>query len=582
MVPPKTNLSGSTTPMPVRLPMLKNRLSQPAVASFMLLALGLSACSTGFYKKWADKETYGILRKKASKVPNSGQDFLDITPPPPVKMEELRKSMKKEEFLGDRAFVEEGGRVINLAKALELAVHRNRTYLTQKEAVYQAALGLTLTRQQYSPIFAGSGSGTKSSTLNVSSVNTLVRTTTQTTTGNLGVSALTRTGAQIATNLTTNFVRFLTGGGNNNGLSQLGVSLTQPILAGTGYLSASETLTQAERNVIYAIRTFAQYRKSFVVSITQQYYSAIQSRETARNAYLAFKAFDFVVARETAMQAENAANSTKSSVFRLVQSRIVFNRNWLNAIQAYEAALDNLKINLGLPVTEKIVLDYKDKEDLKIIEVPGNLEDALTVGLSNRLDVWNLRDQVEDASRKVLVAKQQVLPTVNALVNYSVLDNPGRKQFGLEPENRNYSMGINTDLNLNQKPERNVMRSAIITEQQARRALDLSEESVRSAIRADWRNLQLARKQYELARTGMELSTSRLEVEEAFNAEGIGTAINLVDAQRDMNDTRNLMVSTSINYTLVRLQLYLDMGVLFIDKDGGWISVLNKEKPQGE
>lgn len=562
--------------------MLKNRLSQPAVASFMLLALGLSACSTGFYKKWADKETYGILRKKASKVPNSGQDFLDITPPPPVKMEELRQNMKKEEFLGDRAFVEEGGRVINLAKALELAVHRNRTYLTQKETVYQAALGLTLTRQQYSPIFAGTGSGTKSSTLNVNGVNTLVRTTTQTTTGNLGVSALTRTGAQIATNLTTNFVRFLTGGGNNNGLSQLGVSLTQPILAGTGYLSASETLTQAERNVIYAIRTFAQYRKSFVVGITQQYYSAIQSRETARNAYLAFKAFDFVVARETAMQAENAANSTKSSVFRLVQSRIVFNRNWLNAIQAYEAALDNLKINLGLPVTERIVLDYKDKEDLKIIEVPGTLDDALMVGLSNRLDVWNLRDQVEDASRKVLVAKQQVLPTVNALVNYSVLDNPGRKEFGLEPENRNYSMGINADLNLNQKPERNVMRSAIITEQQARRALDLSEESVRSAIRADWRNLQLARKQYELARTGMELSTSRLEVEEAFNAEGIGTAINLVDAQRDMNDTRNLMVSTSINYTLVRLQLYLDMGVLFIDKDGGWINVLNKEKPQGE
>lgn len=562
--------------------MLKNRLSQPAVASFMLLALGLSACSTGFYKKWADKETYGILRKKASKVPNSGQDFLDITPPPPVSMEELRKNMKKEEFLGDRAFVEEGARVINLAKALDLAVHRNRNYLTQKEAVYQAALGLTLTRQQYSPILAGSGSGTKSSNVTLSGVNNLVRTSTQTTTGNLGVSALTRTGAQIATNLTTNFVKFLTGGGNSNGLSQLGVSLTQPILAGTGYLSASETLTQAERNVIYSIRTFAQFRKSFVVSITQQYYSAIQSRETARNAYLAFKAFDFVVARETAMQAENAANSTKSSVFRLVQSRIVFNRNWLNAIQSYETALDNLKINLGLPVTERIVLDYKDKEDLKIIEVPGTVEDAIAVGLSNRLDVWNLRDQVEDASRKVLVAKQQVLPTVNALVNYSVLDNPGRKQFGLEPENRNYSMGFNADLNLNQKPERNVMRSAIIAEQQARRALDLSEETVRSAIRADWRNLQLARKQYELARTGMELSTSRLEVEEAFNAEGLGTAINLVDAQRDMNDTRNLMVSTSINYTLVRLQLYLDMGVLFIDKDGGWISVLNKERPQGE
>lgn len=80
----------------------------------------------------------------------------------------------------------------------------------------------------------------------------------------------------------------------------------------------------------------------------------------------------------------------------------------------------------------------------------------------------------------------------------------------------------------------------------------------------------------------MEISTQRLEVEEAFNAEGLGTAMNLVDAQRDMNTTRNLMVSTTINHTLVRLRLWRDMGVLFIEKDGGWVDVLNKEKPKGE
>lgn len=564
------------------MPMLKHRHSQSAAASLVLLALGLSACSTGFYKKWADRETYGILRKKASKVPNSGQDFLNITPPAPVNLEALEKSMKKEEFLGHRAFVEEGARVIDLAKALELGVHRNRSYLTQKETVYQTALGLTLARQQYSPILSGNGSGTKASTLTVNNLNNLVRTSTQTTTGNLGVTALTRTGAQIATNLTANFLRYLTGNGVGNGLSQLGVSMTQPMLAGAGYLSASETLTIAERNVLYAIRSFAQYRKTFVVGVASQYFSTIQLRETARNAYKAYMAFEFVVARETAMQAENAANSTKSSVFRLVQSRIVFHRNWLNAIQAYEAGLDSLKILLGLPVTERIVLDYKDKNSLKIIDVPGTLEEAIKVGMNNRMDIWNLRDQVEDASRQVLIAKQQALPTLNALVNYSVLDNPGRRHFALEPENRNYTAGINGDLNLNQKPERNNMRNAIITEQQARRALDLAEENARSAIRADWRNLELARKQYDLAVTGMALSTSRVEVEEAFNSEGIGTAINLVDAQSDMNTTRNLMVSTSINHTLVRLQLWLDMGVLFIDKDGGWVDVLKKERPQGE
>lgn len=566
--------------MPVRLPMPKHRSFQPAIAFLTLLALGLSACSTGFYKKWADKETFGILRKKASKVPNSGQAFLDITPPPPVKLEELRKNMKKEEFLGDRAFLEENARVVSLAEALEFAVHRNRSYLLQKETVYLAALNLTLIRQQYGPIMSGGGSTTQASTDAVTGINNLVRTSTLTTTGNLGFSALTRTGALLATNLTTNFVRFFTGG-KDSGISQLGFSLTQPLLSGAGYLSASEVLTQSERNVLYAIRNFAQYRKSFAVDIAAQYYGVIQSRETARNAYLAFKAFDFVVARETAMQKENA-NSTKSSVFRLVQSRIVFERSWLNAIRDYEQAIDDLKVNLGLPVTERFVLDYKDKDALQIIESPGSLEEAVSLAMTNRLDIWNLRDQVEDTSRKVLIAKQQTLPGVNALVNYNMLDNPDHNDFRLVPGNKSHGMGLNADLNLNQKPERNLLRSSIVAEQQARRALDLFEENTRSDVRTGWRDLQLARKQYELAKLGMEISTQRLEVEEAFSAEGLGTAINLVDAQRDMNTTRNLMVSTTINHTLVRLRLWRDMGVLFIEKDGGWVDVLSKEKPKGE
>ncbi|HEY1050940.1 MAG TPA: hypothetical protein VGE39_14320, partial [Prosthecobacter sp.] len=67
---------------------------------------------------------------------------------------------------------------------------------------------------------------------------------------------------------------------------------------------------------------------------------------------------------------------------------------------------------------------------------------------------------------------------------------------------------------------------------------------------------------------------------EAFNAEGQGTAIDLVDAQRDMNTTRDLMVSTRINHNLARLQLWRDMGVLFIEKDGSWVDVLKQEKNQ--
>lgn len=559
--------------------MPKPRFFHPVAALSVLLTLGMSACTTGYYKKWADKEVFGLLRKKASKVPNSGQSILDITPPPPVKMEELRKNMGKVEFLGDRAFVEENARVVSLADALNFAVHRNRGYLLQKEVVYLAALDLTLTRQQFTPIFAGGGSGTLDSTKVQTGVNNLVRTSTLTTSGDLGFSTLTRTGARLATSLTTDFVRFFTGG-RDTGSSQLGFTLTQPFLRGAGYLAASEVLTQGERNVLYAIRNFTQFRKTFAVDVATQYFRTIQTRESARNAHLAYMAFNAVVQRETAMAEANLRS--RSSLGRLLQSQISFQRSWINATRNYEQALDDLKVTLGLPVKERIVLDYQDMKDLRVLDADGTLEEAMTAALTTRMDLWNARDRLEDTSRRVLVAKQDVLPTVNSVMNYNILDNPSRNDFDLVSRNRGTSLGINADLNLNQKPERNSMRAAQVAEQRARRELELAEENVRSDVRAGWRDLEVARKQYDLAKRGLEISTARLEVEEAFNAEGQGTAIDLVDAQRDMNTTRDLMVSTTINHTLVRLQLWRDMGVLFIEKDGSWVDVLKQEKPNGE
>jgi hypothetical protein len=158
---------------------------------------------------------------------------------------------------------------------LNFAVHRNRNYLLQKELVYQAALDLTLTRQQYTPIFTGGGSSTLNSSKVQSGVNTLVRSSTLATSADVGFSTLTRTGARLATNLTTDFLRFITGG-RDAGTSQLGFALTQPLLSGAGYLAASETLTQGERTVLYAIRNFTQFRKTFAVDVATQYFRSIQ------------------------------------------------------------------------------------------------------------------------------------------------------------------------------------------------------------------------------------------------------------------------------------------------------------------
>ncbi|WP_075090669.1 hypothetical protein [Verrucomicrobium spinosum] len=134
-----------------------SRLSIPT-SSVCLAALALTCCTPGQMRKSADREVFGILRHKSAGVPNAGTGLLDISPPPPVSLEELRKNTGTAEFLGDRAQVEKNGRIIPLHEALSLAVKHNRDYQARKELLYLQALDLTLVRNEFTPLFTAVGS----------------------------------------------------------------------------------------------------------------------------------------------------------------------------------------------------------------------------------------------------------------------------------------------------------------------------------------------------------------------------------------------------------------------------------------
>jgi outer membrane protein TolC len=561
-------------------PLFMRRLA--SVSLLLLLSAGsllITSCTGTFHKKWADREVFGILKKKAAKVPNAGEDILNVDPPAPLSLDQLSQNTKTVDFLGDRAGIEKQAKVLKLPDALQYSVHRNRDYLGRKEELYVSALDLTLARHVHAPILIGTGNATQTSTRVEGAVNEFVTESTLTNTGALGLSALARTGARLAVDLTTDFTKFITGGMTKVSNSRLAVTLTQPLLRGAGVLAASEPLTQAERSTLYAIRDFTQYRKTFAVDTTSAYYQTLQARDTAKNAHIAYKAFKGIVEREEAMV--DANQRSRSSLGQLQQAELTYNRRWISAIKNYEEALDNLKITLGLPVTAKFMLDQNELDQLQLMEPPGTLEESLETALATRLDLWNQRDTLIDAERRVKVAKQDLLPGVNLILGGSMVGDPGADGANLDSSRRQGFIGADVDLNLDQKPLRNNLRLAMLDEQAARRTLELAEENVRREIRTAWRNLDVARKQYNLAQIAVKLSERRLLEEEAFMLEDRGTARDLIDAQQDLIEARDLLTAALIAHTIARLQLWKDMGILFIRKDGRWADVLKGELPRG-
>lgn len=595
-----------------------------------LLALPLASCTPGYMRKSADREVKRILFSKASRVPNSGRGLMDITPPPPISLEALNKKTDSPEFLGDRAHIERNARVIPLSESLKLAVNHNRDYQGQKELLYLQALDLTLLRHEFTPIFTATGTGEVlqtqtpvTTTVNVPNpaytkaqaaaakaakaaaassttgstgtsaaapaaattpavpqflqkqVTTLVTENTFTAQGNLGVSVLTRTGARIAADFTTDFLRFLSGNVTNASDSSLAFTLTQPLLRGAGYRATMETLTQGERDLMYAVRDFTQYRKTFAVDIASRYYRTLEARDAAKNAYIAYTAFETSLEAMRALQREDQATSSQLGLVE--QAKLRYQRIWINAVRAYEQLLDDLKVAMGVPVESPVILDEKELEKLAIDEPGMTDEESMQAALVTRLDLYNSRNALEDTERKVKVAAQDLLPQLDLTGRHVVTGNPKNDRLNLNFDRRNLAGGANLDLRLDKKADRNAYRAAMISQQRAARELDLDEETVRTAIRADWRDLDVAKKQHEIALLGIAQAQRRLE-EETLNRElGLGTARDLIDAQQDLIEAKDDLTSALISHTLTRLRLWKDMGILYIKKDGSWINVLKQE-----
>lgn len=542
----------------------------------------LSACGGGFHKKWSDREVFSILKSKSSRVPNSGTDLLSIMPPKAVDLEKMVRNTKLEEFLGDRAVIEKDAKVLGLPEALGLGVGHNRTYLGQKESVYLIALDLTLARHQFAPIASGIGSGTYVGNNVEGAINQFTTEHTITSNGSIGFSKLTSIGTRIAADLSTDFVRFFTGGVRNLGDSKLAVTLAQPLLRGAGSLSVTEPLTQAERDVLYSIRDFTQYRKSFAIDIASAYYQALQSRDAARNAYVAYSTIKDTLVAQKALVDATRPGKTQSALGLLQQAELSYHRRWIAAVKLYEENLDSLKLELAIPVTQPLMLDQGEMDRLELMDPPGTLDEALETAVVTRLDLWNARDARDDALRQVKVAEHDLLPGLDVKGAYNVKSDPKSEDLNIDGKRRDFSVGLDLDLHLDQKPSRNALRAAQIKLQKADRDLELAQETVRKDVRASWRNLDVARKQYAIAEKGLEISEVRLERERAMFEVDRSSSRDLIDAQQALNDARDQRIAALVNHTIARLQLWKNMGILFIRKDGSWADVLAKETPKGQ
>jgi outer membrane protein TolC len=567
------------------------RFLQPGLWPLLLaVCFVLTGCSTQHYRKSADKEAYGAIVQKTPLVKNMEEHFT-IEQTNQFFLEGLPATTNVEEFLGRDGELERGARVISLEQALDIAVNHSRIYQGQKEQLFLAALGLTLARHQFAPIFSAGGNA--SYNVNTAPVLDTIPDPTDPTgkrqipvisdklaesrsfsaNGQSMGSILLSTGARLSASFTSDFFRYLSGDPGTRVSSHLLGTLIQPLWRGAGYRVTMENLTQSERNLLYALRNFTLFRKRFSVDVATAYYRVLQSRDVARNSYINLQSSRRNADRTRALAREGRV--TQADLGRLEQQELLAESQWIASLNNYKQDLDSFKIQLGLSTDANIVLDDRDLEQLKIVHPDISVEESTKVALATRLDYENLREQFEDAGRKIGIAADALKAQVD-LVATAGFDSRQESSTRLpvpDIDRYNWSAGLNLNLPLERKAERNAYRASLITYEAAKRTFEQQADQIKLDVRNGWRALDQAKRNYEINEIGVKLAERRVEEQNLLAELGRARAQDQVDAQNALNDSKNQLTQALVSHTIARLQFWNNLGILYIKDNGQWEEV---------
>ncbi|MCB9845343.1 MAG: TolC family protein [Phycisphaeraceae bacterium] len=442
---------------------------------------------------------------------------------------------------------------LGLAEALRIAQDSGREYRSAEESYILAAISLLIERHQWGPRLFDDAGVTLSGSGDSGSFDTALDLINE-----LRVTQRLPFGGDVEARWLVSATQDLRRAAGEEYIqsSQIVLSGDVPLLRGAGNV-ARESLIQAERDLVYAAREFERFRREYLVSIANDYFSLLttQARIESQRQQIASQQQSFDRTRALVEDgelrkfqesiAENGLRSAESSLASLNQS--------------YVLQIERFLIRLGLdPSTPVLIAGL----ELNLPEPEVQPTEASNRALNYRLDLQNRRDQLDDSRRRVANAQDDLLPDLNlngrVTIPTDTDDDVGG--LGFDPGDASFSVGATLSLPLDRRIERLNLRRAQIALERSLRDYAQFRDNVIIDARASVREIELARFRLQLAERQVAIAEARQEQQTIDPAgvtaqEELDTSNDLLNARNERDDAISDLRSAILEYLLVTGQL---------------------------
>jgi outer membrane protein TolC len=513
----------------------------------------------------------------------------------------LSATSSKEEISIDEKFREPI--YITLEDALKIAAAENREFRSQKEDLYRSALALDLEAHNFRTTFAVLMSSSLSSTRtegrdrNLGNDNRL----------RLGANHKFKNGTELSSSIAFDLAKMLTAEKESAWGLIADASITIPLLRGSGRFVVEEPLIQAERNLVYSLREFEQYKRNFIVSISTSYFNVLLAGRQLRNQDENYRRA--VASTRRSRRLADAGRLQEYEFDQSYQHELDARNSWVSAYSNYDSVLESFRMVLGLPPDAKVfpleselaklhqytesfasgnidnyeakgAIDW-DKIELKKPDNknkgPKELDEAtaLIVAFDNRPDLQSARDRVDDCERKLRIAADNLRAEITIGGSANVGEGRSSGSAHLDngsflPKFGSYSALLNIDLPLNRTAERNAYRNAFFTYDKAVRSYQETEDNLKKEVFNIVRSMRETRETLSIQFMALSLAKRRVESMDILMQAGRVDMTDVLGAQQSLLSAQNSLYSAIVNYRIKELELQSKLGVLDVTAAGTW------------
>lgn len=364
---------------------------------------------------------------------------------------------------------------------------------------------------------------------------------------------------------------------NNQGTSRLTLSYSQPLLRGAGRVYNTSLTVLASIDTKIAREEFSRQLQSHLLEVTRAYWSLYLERGSLLQKQRLLARAESILNDLEERQELDAVNSQVVRARSAVEARRAEIMRADMAVRNAESRIRALTNDPAWGASEAVELVPGDVPFMA--ETPVSMESSIPLAMQHRPEIAQAVKQVKAACVRMNMAKNEILPALNAVLETYVSGLRGNSQIGeawtsqFTEGEPSYSVGLQYEIPIWNRAARARLQRRRLEVRQLQNQFQTTTETLKLEVAVAVRELMTSYRELDVRQRAMDAANAEVEyISErwkALGSEDRSAALmleDLLNAQVRLAEAEFAFLNSSVTYNLAQMNYKKAVGTLLQDE----------------